>query len=73
MNVHPGGDMSTHSRQHSDATQIAEEILKEAAMPRQTASVKEAFEKKNPASIAPKMVGRHKSGKTRAAKARVSG
>jgi hypothetical protein len=52
--------MSTHSRQHSDATQIVEDILKEAAMPRQTASVKEAFERKNSASIAPKMVGRHK-------------
>ena len=55
--------MPTHSRQHSDATQIVEEILKEAAMPRQPASVKEAFEKKNPASIAPKMLGRHKAGK----------
>ena len=36
----------THVK-HSDATQIAKEILKEAAKPRQSASVKEAFEKKN--------------------------
>jgi len=32
--------MPTHSRKHADATQIAEEILKEAAMPRLAASVK---------------------------------
>ena len=64
--------MPTHSRQHSDVTQIAKEILNEAAMPRQTASVKEAFEKKNPASIAPTMLGRHKGRKTKARKARVS-
>ena len=55
--------MSTHSRKHADATQIAEEILKEAAMPRLTASVKEAFEKKNPASIAQKTLSRTKAGK----------
>lgn len=40
--------MSTHSRKHSDATQIAEEILKEAAEPRRSVSVKEALEKKKP-------------------------
>ena len=57
--------MPTRSRQHSDATQIVEEILKEAAMPRQAASVKKVFEKKNAASIAPKMRGRHKGGKTK--------
>ena len=55
--------MPTHSRQHSDVTQIAKEILNEAAMPRQTASVKEAFEKKNAAAIAQKTRGRHKCGK----------
>jgi hypothetical protein len=64
-NVHPGGNMPTHSRQHSDVTQIAKEILKEAARLHQATSVKEAFEKKNPASIAPKMLGRHKGGKTK--------
>ena len=37
--------MPTHSRKHSDATQIAEKILKEAAKPRQPASVKEALKK----------------------------
>jgi hypothetical protein len=57
--------MPPHSRQHSDVTQIAKEILNEAAKPRQTASVKEAFEKKNQTSIAPKMRGRHKGGKTK--------
>jgi hypothetical protein len=41
-NVHPGGNMPTHSRQHSDVTQIAKEILKEAARLRQATSVKEA-------------------------------
>jgi hypothetical protein len=55
--------MPTHSRQHSELTQIAKEMLNEAAMPRQTASVKKAFEKKNAASIAPKTRGRHKGGK----------
>ena len=58
--------MPTHSRKDSDATQIAEEILREAAEPRQSASVKEAFEKKHPASLATKMVGRHKGGNTSA-------
>jgi len=38
--------MPTYPRKHSDATQIIEEILKEAATPRQSASVKEALEKK---------------------------
>ena len=38
--------MPTHPRKHSDATQITAEILKEAAQPRQSASVKEALEKK---------------------------
>ena len=63
--------MPTHTRQDSDATKICEEILKEAGMPRQTASVKEGFEKKHATSLAAKMVGRHKGGNTRAAKARV--
>jgi hypothetical protein len=58
--------MPTHSRQHSDAIQIAEEILKEAATPRQTASVKEAFAKKNRASLAPKMLVGTKAGKPNA-------
>ena len=72
MKIHLGGDMPTHSRQHSDVAQITEEILKEAAIPRQAASVKEAFEKKNAASIAPKTLGGNKVGKSRAAKASVS-
>jgi hypothetical protein len=72
MEIHLGGDMPTHSRKHSDATQITAEILKEAARPRQAASVKEAFEKKNPASVAPKTLGGNKVGKSRAAKASVS-
>jgi len=59
--------MPTHPRKHSDSTQIAEEILKEAAEPRQSASVKEAFEKKNPTAIAPKTLRGNKGVKTRAA------
>ena len=38
--------MSTHPRKHSDAIQIAADILKEAAKPRQSASVKEACERR---------------------------
>lgn len=61
--------MPTHRRKHSDATQITEEILKDAAKPRQSASVKDALEKKNPASVIPKTLGGNKGRKTRAAKA----
>jgi hypothetical protein len=59
--------MPTHSRKHSDATQTAEEILKEAAEPRQSASVKEALEeKKTPVPVAPQRLG-GKGRKTKAA------
>ena len=67
MEMSLGGDMPTHPLKHSDATQIAEEILKEAAEPRQSASVKEACEKKNPAPVVPKTRGGNKGGKTKAA------
>jgi hypothetical protein len=68
MEINLGGDMPTHSRRHSDATQIAEEILKEAAEPRQSASVKEALEKeKTPVPVAPQTLGGNKGGKTKAA------
>ena len=62
--------MPIHLRTYSDATQITEEILNEAAKPRQAASVRDAFEKrKSPAPVAPETRGRTKGGKTRAAKA----
>ncbi len=65
--------MSTHSRKHSDATQIAEEILKAAAKPRQPASVKEALKKKKPPVPVPlQTLGGNKGRKTRVATARVS-
>ena len=57
--------MPTHPRKHSDATQIIADILKEADKPRLAASVKEAFEKQNPASVAPKTLGGNKGGKTK--------
>ena len=56
--------MPTHPRKHSVDTQIIAEILKEAAEPRQSASVKEAVEKVNRASVAPKPLGGSKGGKT---------
>ena len=56
--------MPSHSRQHSGS--IVEEILKAAALPRQAASVKKAFEKKNPLSTR-KRSGGNKGRKTRAA------
>jgi hypothetical protein len=60
--------MPTHSRKLSDATQIAQEILKEAAEPRQSASVKETLEKKKtPLPVAPESHGGNKGGKTTAA------
>jgi hypothetical protein len=63
----------THSREHSDTTQITKKILKQAAKPRQSASVSDAFEKKkNRALVGPETLGGNKGGKTRAAKARVS-
>lgn len=65
--------MPTHSRTHSDATQIAEKILKEAAEPRLPASVKEALEKKKtPVAVGPQPLDGTKVGKTKAAKARAS-
>jgi hypothetical protein len=68
----PGGDMPTHLRKYSYATQIADEILKEAAEPCQSASVKDILErKKTPVPVVPQTLGGNKGGKTRAAKARV--
>lgn len=55
--------MPTHSRTHSDATQIIEEILKETAKPRQSASVRDALEKKNPAPVTPETLGGNNGGK----------
>jgi hypothetical protein len=60
--------MPTHPRTHLDDAQIVAEILKEAAEPRLSASVKEALEKKNLAPVAPKTLDRNKGGKTRAAR-----
>ena len=57
--------MPAHPRKHSDATQITAEILKEAAKPRQSASVRDAFEKKTPVPVAPETLGGNKSGKTK--------
>ena len=49
------------------------EILKDAAKPRQAASVRDAFEKKKSlAAVAPETLDGNKGGKTRAAKASVS-
>ena len=52
--------MPTHLRKHSDDAQIVE-ILKETAEPRQSASVKEALEKENPAPVAPEKEQRRKN------------
>ena len=53
--------MPTYPRKHSDATQIIEEILKEVATPRQSASVKEALEKKKKhAPVNPETLGGNK-------------
>lgn len=43
--------MPTYPRKHSDATQITAEILKEAAQPRQSTSVKEALDKRKKAPV----------------------
>jgi hypothetical protein len=64
--------MLTPLRKPSHAIRIVEKFLKEAAESFQTASVKEAFERKNPASVAPNTLGENKGGKPRAAKASVS-
>ena len=72
MEINLGEDMPTHLGEHSDATQITREILKEAAKPRQSTSVKEALEKKSLAPVAPETRGVTKGGKARAAKARAS-
>ena len=50
-------EIPTHQRKHSDDAQIVAEMLKEAAMPRLAASVKEAFEKENPAPVVPEGLG----------------
>jgi hypothetical protein len=55
--------MPTPPRTHSDDAQILAEILKEAAEPRLSASVKENLEKKNPAPVAPEGLGGKKAGK----------
>jgi len=55
--------MPTHPRMHSDDTQIVADILKDAAEPRQAASVKEACEKKGSAPVARKCVVGTKVGK----------
>jgi hypothetical protein len=52
--------MPAHPRKQGDDAQIVAEILKEAAEPRLTASVKEAFEKENPAPVAPERLGGNK-------------
>ena len=56
-------EIPTHPCKHSDDAQIVAEILKEAAKPRLAASVKEAFEKENPAPVAPEGLGGKKTGK----------
>jgi hypothetical protein len=56
-------EIPTHQRKHSDDAQIVAEMLKEAAMPRLAASVKEAFEKENSAPVAPEGLGGEKAGK----------
>jgi hypothetical protein len=53
-------DMPTHPRKQPDDIQIAMEILKEAAEPRLSASVKEALEKENPAPVAQEGLGGNK-------------
>ena len=52
--------MPTHPCKQSVDAQIVAEILKEAAKPRLSASVKEAFEKENPAPVAPETLGGNK-------------
>ncbi len=49
--------MPTHPRTHADDAQIVTEILKEAAEPRQAASVKKALKKVSPAPVAPDTLG----------------
>ena len=49
--------MPAHLRKQSDDAQIIAEILKEAVEPRLSASVKKAFEKENPAPVAPETLG----------------
>ena len=55
--------MPAHPRKQSDDAQIIAEILKEAAEPRLSASVKEALEKENPAPVASEGRGGRKAGK----------
>ena len=58
--------MPTHPRKHSDATQVTAEILNAAARPRQSASVRDAFEKKkHPVCVAPETLSGNKGGKTK--------
>ena len=53
-------DIPTHPRKQPDDIQIAMEILKQAAEPRLSASVKEALGKENPAPVAPETLGGNK-------------
>lgn len=55
--------MPTHPRTHSDDAQIVAEILKEAAEPRQAASVKKALQKQRPAPVATETLGGKNGGK----------
>jgi hypothetical protein len=52
--------MPAHPPKQADDAQIVAEILKEAAEPRLSASVKEAFEKENPAPVASETLGGNK-------------
>ena len=52
--------MPAHPRKQSDDAQIFAEILKEAAEPRLSASVKQAFEKEKPAPVAPETLSGNK-------------
>ena len=62
------GDMPTYLREQSDDTEITARLMEEAGEPRLAASVKEALEKKNPASVVPRKVDGSKGGKPLAAK-----
>jgi hypothetical protein len=49
--------MPTPPRTHADDARIVADILKEAAEPRQAASVKKALQKENRAPVAPETLG----------------
>ena len=58
--------MPKRSSKQPDINQIAAQIVEAATEPRQTASVKKASEKKNPAAVALGRLGGLKGGKARA-------